>query len=134
MNKWQEFLYIIRQLNRRRANNELDEEIRAHLDHEIETNIRDGMPSEEARRAALRLFGSIALSKERSRSMWGVRPIETFIQDLRFGLRMLMKKPAFVVVALISLALGIGANTIIFSGVYALLLQPLPFKDADRLI
>jgi len=84
MNRWQEFLYIIRRLNRRRADQDLDEEIRAHLDHEIQNNIEKGFSPEEARLKALRSFGSIALSKERSRSIWGARSIETLIQDLRF--------------------------------------------------
>src|SRR4051794_28017912 len=132
MNRWQEFLYIIRRLNRRRADHDLDEEIRAHLDHEIESNIERGLSPEEARLKALRSFGSVALSKERSRSMWGAHAIETFIQDLRYGLRVLTKKPAVMIVAILSLALGIGANTVIFSGVYAIMLQPLAYKNATR--
>src|SRR5262245_2985368 len=134
MRLWQELTFIIRRLiHRRSADQELDEEIRAHLEMEIEQNIADGMSPEEARLAARRLFGSVAIAKEDSRAIWGVRLLEILWQDLRYGARILLKRPGFTVIAIVTLALGIGVNTTIFSAVNALF-QPLPIKDGARIV
>jgi predicted permease len=113
---------------------ELDEELRFHLDKETEQNLARGMGPEEARRAALRSFGGVERVKEESRDVRGVRFLEELWQDLRYGLRMLLKHKGFTAVAVLSLGLGIGANTALFSVVDAVLLKSLPVREPERLV
>src|SRR5215468_3084427 len=134
--RWkQELIFIVRRLiHRRRAEQELDDEIHAHLEMEIEQNVADGMSPEDARLAARRSFGSVALAKEDSRTMWGLWSLEIFWRDLRYGLRMLLKSPNITLTAVLTLALGIGANTAIFTLLDKVLIRPLPVEQPYQLV
>lgn len=112
---------------------QLSEELRFHLDCEIEKNLRAGMSPDEARDAALREFGGIEQTKEKCRDTFGIRWLEEARQDLRYGLRGLVKNPGFCVAVILSLALGIGANITIFNLIDAVLIRPLHIKDPHQL-
>jgi predicted permease len=113
---------------------DLDDEIRTHIAMEVDENMEDGMEPEEARHAAHRSFGNVALAREDSRGIWIYRWLDDFAKDLRFAVRMLIKNRGFSAVAIISLALGFGLNTTIFTVVNAVLLNPLPVRDVSRLV
>jgi putative ABC transport system permease protein len=135
MRRLRNFFRRVRSLVRAETiHREIEEEARFHIEMRIDENMRRGMSPEDARQDAERRFGNPTRVKERGYEVRGARWLETWSQDLRFGARMLWKKPAFTLIAITTLALGIGANTAIFTLINAVFLRPLPVSDPARLI
>ena len=132
---WQRLRIRFRAIFDRRAlNQELDDEVRFHLEHEAEANLARGMKPAEAARQARMDFGGEQQVKEEFRAVRGDSLVESIVQDARFGWRMLRRSPGFALIAAATLALGLGANTAMFSVIDAVLLRPLPFPEPDRVV
>jgi putative ABC transport system permease protein len=130
-----DFLIRIRSLFRRNTvERELDDELRFHLDQQVEKFIQSGMSSQEAQRRARLMFGGTEEIKEECREARGVLFVENLLPDLRCGLRTMRKSPGFTAVVVLTLALGMGVNTALFTIVHGVLLSPLPFPRPDRLV
>src|SRR6266436_2676755 len=119
---------------RRRLYGDLSEETREHLDEKVEELVGGGMSRKEARAAARRAFGNVTLAEEDSRNVWRWPTVEDLLADVRYGLRALRHNPMFTAVALLTIAIGIGANGAVFSVVDSVLLKPLNYPNAEQLV
>src|SRR5216684_355542 len=119
---------------RKQQERELEEEVRTHLEMAAKERVDRGEDKREAERAARREFGNVGLVKEVTQDVWGWRWLRDVAADARYGLRILLKNPGFTVVAILSLALGIGATTAVFSVVYGVLVNPYPYANSDRMV
>ena len=128
------FLRLAGLLNKQRRERELADELESHLQLHIDDSLSSGMTPVEARRQALIKLGGIEQTKDIYRDRHGIPLVEALIYDVRYGLRTLRRSPGFTAVAILTLALGIGANTAIFTLIHALLMKPLPVHEPDRLV
>lgn len=134
VSKLKSLMAAITGLFRRRIESEFDQELQFHIEELTEDNVRAGMSPKSARRQALLALGGIEQTKEEYRDALGIRLIREFIQDLRYGCRQFRHSPGFTAAVVLTLALGIGANTAVFSALDAVMLRPLPFPNQDRLV
>src|SRR5664279_4113156 len=121
-------------IRRNRLDAELEEELRDHIDRQIEEKLARGMCKEEARLVALRAFGNPVALREQTHSSWSWSGAELLLNDLRLGARTLTRTPGFASIAILVMALGIGANVALFTVVHSVLLKPLPYQDSERLV
>ena len=119
---------------RRRVEREMDAELSFHIEQQTDENLRAGMSAEAARHSALRMTGSVMRIKEECRESLGWRVLDEWRQDVRYAVTSFRRTPGFTAVAMVTLALGIGANTAVFSAINSVLIKPLPFPDPDRFV
>src|SRR4051812_2372008 len=121
-------------VGRRGAGARLNDELLFHLERQIAENTAAGMSPEAARQAALRMFGNPASLRDQARATWNWAWLESLLRDARYSVRTLVRTPGFATIAILVMALGIGANVAIFTVVRSVLLKPLPYRDPDRLV
>jgi predicted permease len=135
MRWFERFRMAVMMLFRRRSETaRLNDELQFHLEQQVAENVAAGMKPEEARTAALRRFGNPTVVRDQARSTWSWNWLEVCVRDVRYGVRTLTRSPGFAIVAILVMALGIGATTSLFTIVRAVLLKPLPFRDPDKLV